>query len=30
LAGCTPSQWLAEEFPSVHDSKSDRRAFSRA
>ncbi len=20
LAGCTPSQWLAEEFPSVHDS----------
>jgi AraC-like DNA-binding protein len=21
LAGCTPSRWIAEEFPSVHDSK---------
>ncbi|HEX6402618.1 MAG TPA: helix-turn-helix domain-containing protein [Pseudonocardiaceae bacterium] len=26
LAGCTPSRWLAEEFPSVHDSQSDRGA----
>jgi AraC-like DNA-binding protein len=26
LAGCTPSRWLAEEFPSVHDSEPDRGA----
>jgi AraC-like DNA-binding protein len=26
LAGCTPSRWLAEEFPSVHDSGTDRGA----
>jgi AraC-like DNA-binding protein len=26
LAGCTPSRWLAEEFPSVHDGEPDRRA----
>ncbi|MBV8993966.1 MAG: AraC family transcriptional regulator [Pseudonocardiales bacterium] len=26
LAGCTPSRWLAEEFPSVHDSGPDRGA----
>ncbi len=30
LAGCTPSRWLAEEFPSVHDGASDRRASSTA
>jgi AraC-like DNA-binding protein len=27
LAGCTPSRWLAEEFPSVHDSGPDRGAL---
>ncbi|MGH3765932.1 MAG: helix-turn-helix domain-containing protein [Pseudonocardiaceae bacterium] len=30
LAGCTPTRWLAEEFPSVHDSEADRRASSIA
>jgi AraC-like DNA-binding protein len=28
LAGCTPSRWLAEEFPSVHDSAPEGRTFS--
>jgi AraC-like DNA-binding protein len=28
LAGCTPSRWLAEEFPSVHDSRLDHGALS--
>ena len=28
LAGCTPSWWLAEEFPSVHDSRLDQEALS--
>ncbi|MGH3796323.1 MAG: helix-turn-helix domain-containing protein [Pseudonocardiaceae bacterium] len=26
LAGCTPSRWLADEFPSVHDSGSEHGA----
>jgi AraC-like DNA-binding protein len=30
LAGCTPSQWLAEEFPSVHDGEAVRTACSVA
>lgn len=30
LAGCTPSRWIAEEFPSVHDSGHDDRAGSPA
>jgi AraC-like DNA-binding protein len=30
LAGCTPSQWLAEEFPSVHDGEPVRTACSVA
>lgn len=28
LAGCTPSRWLAEEFPSVHDSRAEYGALS--
>ena len=28
LAGCTPSRWLAEEFPSVHDRASEVRTSS--
>ena len=30
LAGCTPSRWIAEEFPSVHDSERDGSACSTA
>lgn len=30
LAGCTPSRWLAEEFPSVHDGEPGRGASSTA
>jgi AraC-like DNA-binding protein len=30
LAGCTPSQWLAEEFPFVHDGEAVRTACSVA
>lgn len=29
-AGCTPAQWLAEEFPSVHDSESGGGSSSTA
>ncbi|MCA1675403.1 MAG: helix-turn-helix domain-containing protein [Actinobacteria bacterium] len=29
LAGCTPSRWIAEEFPSVHDSERDGGACSQ-
>jgi len=28
LAGCTPSRWLSEELPSVHDSGAEGGAFS--
>ncbi|HJT02212.1 MAG TPA: helix-turn-helix domain-containing protein [Pseudonocardiaceae bacterium] len=30
LAGCTPSRWLAEEFPSVHDGAPEGRTSSTA
>ncbi len=30
LARCTPTRWLAEEFPSVHDSRSESGASSTA
>ena len=30
LAGCTPSRWIAEEFPSVHDSPREGSACSPA
>jgi AraC-like DNA-binding protein len=30
LAGCTPSRWLAEEFPSVHDGEPDHGESSMA
>ena len=30
LAGCTPTRWLAEEFPSVHDSRQESGASSMA
>lgn len=30
FAGCTPSRWLAEEFPSVHDSGPEHGGLSRS
>ncbi|MGH3910199.1 MAG: helix-turn-helix domain-containing protein [Pseudonocardiaceae bacterium] len=29
LAGCTPSRWISEEFPSVHDNKASSGASSQ-